>query len=98
MSDARIRRLDWGRRALQAYVSSLVHIAGESRQTALLVEARVDRALSLIVAHPGIGTPGPRRNERIFPIPNTGHVIHYRVFVRLIRITHWYRARRETRR
>lgn len=98
MSDARVRRLDWGRRALEAYVSSLVHIAGDSRQAALLIEARVDRALSSIVAHPGIGTPGLRRNERVFSIPNTGHVIHYRVFGRSIRITHWYRARQEVRR
>lgn len=67
MSDARVRRLDWGRRALEAYVSSLVHIAGENRQAALLVEGRVDRALSSILAHPRIGTPGLRRNERICP-------------------------------
>jgi hypothetical protein len=98
MSGARVRRLEWGRRALEAYISSLVHIAGESRQAAVLIEARVDRALSSIVAVPGIGTPGLRRNERIFPIPNTGHVVHYRLFGRSIRITHWYRARQGIRR
>jgi hypothetical protein len=98
MNDARIRRLDWGRRALEAYVSTLVRIASESRQAALLVEARVDRALSSIVARPGIGTPGLRRNERVFSIPNSGHVVRYRVFSRSIRITHWYRARQSIRR
>ena len=93
MSGASARRLDWGRRALDAYVSTLIHIGSENRQSAYLVEERVDRALALILAHPGLGTPGPRRNERIFAIPNTGHVVQYRVLAGSIRITRWYRAR-----
>ena len=69
MSDDREKRLDWGRHALDAYVSTLIHIASEDRRSAYLVEDRVDRALALIRAHPGLGTPGPRRNERTFAIP-----------------------------
>ena len=56
MSGASARRLDWGRRALDAYVSTLIHIGSENRQSAYLVEERVDRALALILAHPGLGT------------------------------------------
>ena len=98
MSGASARRLDWGRRALDAYVSTLVHIASGDRRSAYLVEERVDRALELILAHPGIGSPGPRRNERTFAIPNTGHVVDYRIHVGSIRITRWYRARQGIRR
>ncbi len=98
MSDDREKRLDWGRHALDAYVSTLIHIASEDRRSAYLVEDRVDRALALIRAHPGLGTPGPRRNERTFAIPNTGHVVDYRIHVGSIRITRWYRARQGIRR
>lgn len=98
MSGASPKRLDWQRRALDAYVSTLINIASENRRTAYLVEERVDRALALILAHPGLGTPGPKRNERIFAVPNTGHVLHYRVFARLIRVTLWRRARQRARR
>ena len=97
MSGASARRLDWGRRALDAYVSTLIHIGSENRQAAYLVEERVDRALALILSHPGLGTPGPRRNERVFAIPNTGHVFHYRVFADSIRVTIWCRARQGIR-
>lgn len=98
MSGARARQLDWGRRALDAYLSTLIHIGSEDRRTAYLVEERVNHALALILAHPGLGTPSPRRNQRIFSIPNTGHVIHYRVFAGSIRITIWCRARQGIRR
>ena len=98
MSGASARRLDWGRRALDAYVSTLIHIGSENRQAAYLVEERVDRALALILAHPGIGSPSARRNERIFAIPNTGHVVDYRVHAGSIGITRWYRARQGIRR
>ncbi|HTQ77008.1 MAG TPA: type II toxin-antitoxin system RelE/ParE family toxin [Burkholderiales bacterium] len=93
MNGASARRLDWNRRALDAYVSILVRIASEDRRTAFLVEERIDRALASILAHPRIGTPGPRRGERIFAIPNTGHLIHYRILARSIRVTLWRRAR-----
>ena len=98
MTGARAKRLDWGRRALDAYIATLIHIASEDRRTAELVEGRVDRALKMIVTQPGIGTSSSRRNERIFAIPRTGHVIHFRVFARAIRITLWYRARQRVRR
>ena len=98
MNGVRARRLDWGRRALDAYLATLTYISAENRPAAYLVEERVDRALALILLHPGLGTRSPRRNERIFAIPNTGHLIHYRVFARSIRITLWCRARQVGRR
>jgi plasmid stabilization system protein ParE len=98
MSGASARRLDWRKHALDAYVSTLIYIASENRQAADLVEERVDRVLALILAHPGLGSPGPRRTERTFAIPNTGHVVHYRVFTNSIRVTLWCRARQGIRR
>ena len=98
MSGVRVKRLDWGRRALDAYLATLGRIASENPRTAYLVEERVNHAIALILAHPGLGTPSPRRNERGFAIPNTGHVIHYRVFAGSIRITIWCRARQGIRR
>ena len=98
MSGGSAKRLDWGRRALDAYVSTLIHIASADRRSAYLVEERVDRALALILAHPGIGSPSPRRNERIFAIPNTGHIVDYRIHAGSIRVMRWYRARQGIRR
>jgi len=43
--------------------------------------------------YPGLGTPTLRRGERRFPVRKTGHVIHYKVLRRAIRIQIWYRAR-----
>jgi len=61
--------------------------------TADLVLARTKRAVALIQTHPSLGTPTPRRGERRYPVPNSGHVLHYRVTRDAIRIVLWYRAR-----
>jgi plasmid stabilization system protein ParE len=90
---AREKRLEWAPRALDAYLSTLARIAQEDPFTARQFAGRVERSLSLIVAHPAIGTPATRRGERRYPVPNTGHVINYRVGHRTIRIRLWYRAR-----
>lgn len=93
MNDGSVKRLEWGRRALDAFVATLIEIAGEDRRAAGAVEERVDHALALIVRHPGLGTPLSSRNERRFAVPRTGHVIHYRVSASVVRVTRWYRAR-----
>jgi plasmid stabilization system protein ParE len=92
------KRLEWAPRALQAYLDSLSYIAYEEPRTAELVRERVERALDLILEHPGIGVPTGRRAERRYPIPNTGHVIVYRVTSSAVRIHVWYRARQNIRR
>jgi plasmid stabilization system protein ParE len=91
------RRLDGAPRALEAYLETLARIADDDPRTADLVRQRVERALALIGAQPGIGTPAIRRGERRFPIPKTGHVINYRVLRSAIRVQLWYRARRNVR-
>ena len=87
------RQLRWTRSALAAYEATLSFIANEDPITAEKVKERVERALADILTFPGIGTPGSQRGERRFPIPNTGHVINYRVFRSRVRIQSWYRAR-----
>lgn len=87
------KRLEWAPRALDAYIATLARIAEQDPFTARQFMERVERSLSLILSQPGIGTPATRRGERRYPIPNTGHVINYRVSRSAIRIRLWYRAR-----
>jgi plasmid stabilization system protein ParE len=92
------RRLEWAPRALRAYVDSLAYIADQDPRTAELVRERVEHALDLILEHPGTGVPTARGGERRYPIPNTGHVLVYRVTRAAVRIHLWYRARQNVRR
>jgi plasmid stabilization system protein ParE len=97
MHAAASKPLEWTRRAFQAYHATLARVAEEDPLSARLVRERVERALSLIQSQPGIGTPALRRGERRFPVPNTGHVINYRVLRHAIRVVLWYRARQHMR-
>jgi plasmid stabilization system protein ParE len=90
--------LEWAPRALEAYLATLSRIAEDDPNASRLIVERVDRAIAAIQSHPGVGTPVLRRGERRFPVPNTGHVINYRVTRGAIRIRLWYRARRNVRR
>jgi plasmid stabilization system protein ParE len=92
------RRLEWQPGARRAFLETLARIAQDEPHTADLVLARTSRAIALIQDHPALGTPTPRRGERRFPVPNTGHVLHYRVTRDAIRIVLWYRARRHLHR
>ena len=92
-ADAPAKRLEWAPRALDAYLATLARIAEEAPFTARQFLERVERSLAVIRSRPGIGTPATRRGERRYPIPNTGHVINYRVTRSAIRIRLWYRAR-----
>lgn len=89
---------EWAPHARAAYHETLARIALDDPVAADRMRERVLRAIEIISTHPGIGTPGHKRNERIFAVPNTGHVFHYRVVSRFIRVTLWYRARRNVRR
>lgn len=53
--------------------------------------------MALVQTHPHLGTPTPRRGERRFPVPNTGHVFPYRVSRNAIHVVLWYRARQRIR-
>ena len=97
MAAAGAKRLEWHPGARWAFQETLSHIALDDPRAAELVLARTRRALALIQAHPSLGTPVPRRGERRFPVPNSGHVFHYRVARDAIRIVLWYRARQRIR-
>jgi plasmid stabilization system protein ParE len=90
--------LDWHPGARRAFLETLERILLEDPRAAELVRVRVDHALALVQAHPSLGTPTPRRSERRYAIPTTGHVLHYRVTRHAIRIVLWYRARRQVHR
>lgn len=90
------KRLEWAPRALEAYLATLARIADEDPFTAQQFVEWVERSLALILSQPAIGTPATRRGERRHPIPNTGHVINYRVTRKAVRIQLWYRARQNT--
>jgi plasmid stabilization system protein ParE len=74
----------------------LAYIAEQDPASSQLVRDRVEQALKQIAAFPAIGTPGLRRGIRRFAVPNTGHVINYRVTRSAVRIQSWYRARRRS--
>jgi plasmid stabilization system protein ParE len=87
------KRLEWHPGARRAFQETLTRIANDEPHAADLVLARTRRALALIQVHPGLGTPTPKRGERRYPVPNSGHVFHHRVTRDAIRIVLWYRAR-----
>lgn len=93
---SRAKPLEWSPRAWNAYAATLAFIAEDDPFAAQKVKDRVEKALAHIATYPGIGTPGVPSGVRRFPIPNTGHVINYRVTRRSIRIHAWYRARQRT--
>lgn len=90
---SRAKPLEWSPRAWDAYSATLARIADQDPFAAQLVKDRVERALQRISDFPYLGTPGLPRGLRRFPIPNTGHIINYRVMRHAIRIHTWYRAR-----
>ena len=67
--------------------------AGHGKRLEWSPRALDERALAHILEYPGLGTPTLRRGERRFPVRKTGHVIHYKVMRRAIRIQIWYRTR-----
>ena len=93
MAAAGAKPLDWSPGARRAFLETLARILQDDPHAAELVLARTERAIAMIQAHPRLGTPTPRRNERRFAVPNTGHVFHYRVTRSVIHIVLWYRAR-----
>jgi plasmid stabilization system protein ParE len=90
------RQLEWAPRALEAYLATLARIADEDPFTAQRFLERVEHSLAVILSQPAIGTPATRRGERRYPIPNTGHVINYRLTRNAVRIQLWYRARQQS--
>jgi len=90
------KQLEWAPRALEAYLATLARIADEDPFTAQRFVERVERSLAVILSQPAIGTPATRRGERRYPIPNTGHVINYRLTRNAVRIQLWYRARQQS--
>jgi toxin ParE1/3/4 len=87
------KRLEWARAARDAFEASIEFIASEDPRAARLVAQRVEDALRLIQAHPKIGKMAALRGRRMFAIPNTGHVINYRVTRSTIRVLRWYRSK-----
>jgi len=94
----RAKPLEWSPRAWDAYSATLTYIADEDPFAAQQVKDRVERALKQISEFPDLGTPAVPRGLRRYPIPNTGHVINYRVLRHSIRIHAWYRARKRDER
>lgn len=88
------KQLEWLPSARAAYLETLGYVARDDPNTAELIAQRVEKSLSLILSMPSIGTLTARPGLRRYPIPNTGHVIDYRVLRERIRVQRWYRARK----
>ena len=89
--------LEWLDSARAAYLETLEYIAREDERAARLVAQRVDRSIASIQAMPMIGTPTAAPGVRRYPIPNTGHVVNYRITNTRIILQKWYRARGDSR-
>jgi plasmid stabilization system protein ParE len=89
--------LEWLASARAAYLETLEYIARENEHAARQVAQRVDRSLATIQTMRMIGTPTATPGVRRYPIPNTGHVVNYRITSTRIILQRWYRARRDSR-
>ena len=90
------RRLEWLPSARVAYLETIEYISQDDPSTAALVAQRVEKSLTLILSMPTLGTQTAAPGVRRYPIPNTGHVINYRIMRGRIRVQRWYRARQDT--
>ena len=88
--------LEWLPSARTAYLETLEYVSRDDEQAARLIAQRVEKSLAAIQAIPLIGTPTAAPGVRRYPVPNTGHVINYRITVKRILIQRWYRARRQS--
>lgn len=88
------KQLEWLPSARAAFLETLEYVARDDPTTAELIAQRVEKSLSFIQSMPSMGTPTARPGVRRYPIPNTGHVIDYRVIRERIRVQRWYRARK----
>ncbi|MBV6322408.1 type II toxin-antitoxin system RelE/ParE family toxin [Duganella violaceipulchra] len=84
----------WSSAARRSLDQTIAHINEQDVSAGELILLRLQNALDVIVAQPGIGTPTDRRDTRRFPIPKTGHTIDYRVRQSEIMVTRWARQRR----
>lgn len=71
--------LEWLASARGAYLDTLEYIARDDEHAARQVAQRVDKSLAAIQTMPSIGTPTAAPGVRRYPIPNTGHVVNYKV-------------------
>ena len=92
------RRLEWSSRAEREYLEALAYIAADGgARNAGLVMQRIERAESLLVGQPEIGTPGRRAGTREYPVNHTGHTLIYRVTARSIQIVRFLHQRMDYR-
>ena len=75
-----------------------MRIAEEDVETAEKLEARVAKSLSLLQSQPGMRSPSVLVGRRVYPIPNSGHSVNYRVARDTITIVRWYRQRQNVSR
>ncbi|WP_083902542.1 type II toxin-antitoxin system RelE/ParE family toxin [Janthinobacterium sp. HH01] len=85
----------WSLTARRSLDQTIAHIHAQDALASGLVLQRLQNALDVIAAQPGIGTPTDRRDTRRFPIPKTGHTIDYRLHQGDIMVTRWARQRRK---
>lgn len=88
------KRLEWTARAEREYLQALAFIAEDSgTRNAALVMQRIERAESLLVSNPGIGTPGRRVGTREYPVAHTGHTLIYCIASNRIQILRFLHQR-----
>ena len=87
--------LEWLPSARAAYLETLEYVSRDDEQAARVIAQRVEKSLAAIQAMPLLGTPTAAPCVRRYPVPNTGHVVNYRITGKRIIVQRWHRARRQ---
>jgi len=83
--------LVWFRRAVHDLEALRAHIAQENPTAAEHVGVRIERAVSLLAAQPGMGRPGRIPGTRELVVSGTPYIVPYRVRgqkVEILRVFH----------
>ena len=78
--------IKWLRRALQNLDSEATHIAKANPAAAQMVVQSIHHAVSQLSENPALGHPGRIDGTRELVVPDTRHIVPYRVVPRLNRV------------
>ena len=94
MPAGRKKRLEWALPALDEFETGLAYIAQDNPAAARLIQSRIEKAGEIVVANPGIGTPGFAPDTRHYSIARTRYTLIYEESADAVLILHcWHQSR-----
>lgn len=86
-------RVRWSDRARDDFYEAIAYIAVDSPDNAALVQERIEQAIGLLAAQPGMGRAGRVDGTRELVVDGTSYIIPYRVQGREIQLAAMIHAR-----